>query len=294
MFSSSSKTQQWFRDYAKNLMNSYKSLELIDHAVTKGGGRENQVFGLLKLLPTRLSLKQNVVVMDSQDAQSRKFDGVLVDREFWPLLFQKDNTAVVMVESVYVAFEIKSSLGTSDLQDIFSKSESLRRMKCIAGSLVSPPLVTAFSYQCPNSKLAFFDFTAHSQKYPNFTPSVICILNQALFGLVEKTGTILSVIEQPSTSNIPVMFQTQEDTLLIYIYLLSRWATAGTDSVNIFKKYSDKIFSNLTAFYFDADFIHSITSDSSVLKKARKCFKGNYNKSIKDVYRIARSEIGLS
>lgn len=295
MASSPSKTQQWFRNYAENLMTSFKSSALLQHKVTKGESRERQIFGILdKLLPTRMSLKQDVVIVDSQDAESPKFDGVLVDRNFWPLLFQENNTAVAMVESVYAAFEIKSSLGTNDLQDIFSKAQKLRSMKCIAGSLTSPPLVAAFAYQCPNSKLAFFDFAVHSQKFPNFTPSLICILNQSLFGLARKEGTTLSPIEQPSAGHIPVTFQTQEDTLLIYIYLLSRWATAGTDSVDTFIKYSEKVFSGLVAFHFDADFLDRVTSDPSALNKARTCFEGNPSKNIKHAYVIARDQIGLS
>ena len=295
MTSSPSKTQQWFRNYAKILMTSFESSALIQHKVTKGESRERQIFGMLdKLLPTRISLKQDVVIVDSQDAESPKFDGVLVDRTFWPLLLQEDNTAVAMVESVHAAFEIKSSLDTPNLKDIFSKTRKLRSMKCVTGSLISPPLVTAFAYQCPNSKLAFFDFAVHSQKFPNFTPSLICILNQALFGLARKEGTTLSPIEQPRAGHTPVIFQTQEDTLLIYIYLLSRWATAGTDSVDTFMKYSEKVFSGLVVFHFDADFLYSITSDPSALNEARTCFEGNSSKSIKDAYIIARGQIGLS
>jgi len=293
--SSPSKTQQWFRNYAEGLMASFKSSGLLEHRVTKGESRERQIFGILdKLLPTLLFLKQDVVIVDSWDAESPKFDGVLFDRKFWPLLFQESNIAVAMVESVYAAFEIKSSLGTSELQDIFSKAQKLRSMKCIPGSLTSPPLVTAFAYQCPNSKLAYFDFAVNSQRFPNFTPSLICILNQALFGLIRKEGTTPSLIDQPSVGHIPVIFQTQEDTLLIYIYLLSRWATAGTDSVDTFMKYSEKVFSGLKGFHFDADFLDSVTSDPSALNKARTCFEGNSNKNIKDAYVIARGQIGLS
>jgi len=295
MVSSPSKTQQWFRNYAKNLMTSFVSSAQIQHNVTKGESRERQIFDILdKLLPTRISLMQDVVIVDSQDSESPKFDGVLVDRNFSPLLFQDNNTAVAMVESVCAAFEIKSSLGTRDLQDIFSKAQKLRSMRCVAGSLTSPPLVTAFAYQCSNSKLSFFDFTVHSQKFPDLTPSFICILNQALFGLVRKEGTILSPVEQPSAGHTPVIFQTQEDTLLIYIYLLSRWATAGTDRVDTFMKYSEKVFSSLVAFHFDADFLDRVTSDSPALNKARACFKGNSRKSIRDAYIIARGQIGLS
>ena len=202
--SSPSKTQQWFRNYAKNLVTSFRSSALIEHKVTKGESREHQIFDILdKLLPNRTSLKRNVVIVDSQDAESPKFDGILLDRSFWPLLLQENNTTVAMVESVLAAFEVKSSLGTTELQDIFSKAQKLRSMKYHAGSFISPPLVTAFAYECPNSKLAFFDFAVHSQMSPDFNPSLICILNQALFGLARKDGATLLPMDQPSAGHIP-------------------------------------------------------------------------------------------
>jgi len=293
--SSPSKTQKWFRNYAESLMTSYRSSALLEHKVTKGESREYQIFDILdKLLPTQISVKHNVVIVDSHDVESRKFDGALLDRSLWPLLFQDNNTVVAMLESVLAAFEVKSSLGTRDLRDIFSKAQKLRSMKCMsAGSFISPPLVTAFAYECPNSKLAFFDFAVHSQKFPDFTPSLICILNQALFGLARKDGTTLLPVDQPSAGHIPVMFQTQEDTLLIYIYFLSRWATIGSKTIDTFTKYSETVFSSLVAFHFDTDFLYSVTSDPSALDKARTCFKGNSSKNIKDAYVIARGQIGL-
>ena len=293
--SSPSKTQQWFQNYAKDLMSSYESSALIEHKVTKGESREYQIFDILdKLLPTRISVKRGVVIVDSQDAESPKFDGVLFDRSLWPLLFQDNDTVVIMLESVLAAFEVKSSLGTHDLQDIFSKAQKLRNMKYMsAGSFFSPPLVTAFAYKCPNRNLAFFDFAVHAQKFPDSTPSLICVLNEALFGLARSDGTRLLCVEQPSAGHIPVMFQTQVDTLLIYIYFLSRWATIGSETIDTFMKYSEMAFSSLVAFHFDSDFLYSVTSSPSARDKARTCFKGNSSKSINDAYAIARGQIGL-
>lgn len=293
--SSPSKTQQWFRNYAKGLSLSYEASALIEHKVTKGESREYQIFDILdKLLPTKISVKRGVVIMDSQDAESPKFDGVLFDRSLWPLLFQDNDIVAVMLESVLAAFEVKSSLDKRELQDIFSKAQKLRSMKCMStASFFSPPLVTAFAYKCLNSKLAFFDFAVHSQESPDFTPSLICVLNQALFGLARSEGTALLPVAQPSAGHIPVMFQTQVDTLLIYIYFLSRWAIPKSKTIGTFMKYSDMVFSNLVVFHFDNDFLCRVTSSPSALDKARTCFKGNSSKSINDAYAIARGQIGL-
>lgn len=293
--SSPSRTQQWFRNYAENLMLSYDSSALIVHKVTKGESRESQIFDILeKVLPTRISAKRGVCIIDSQDAESAKFDGVLFDRSLWPLLFQDNDTVVIMVESVIAAFEVKSRLDTRELRDIFSKAQKLRSMKCMSPvSFFSPPLVTAFAYKCPNRNLAFFDFAVHSQESPNSTPSLICVLNQALFSLARSDGNTLLCVDQPSAGHIPVMFQTQVDTLLIYIYLLSCWAAPESKTIGTFMKYSERVFSSLVVFRFDSDFLCKVTSSPSALDKARTCFKGNSSKSINDAYAIARGQIGL-
>jgi len=278
------------------LMTSYHSSGLIEHKVTKGESREYQILDTLKhLLPTQISVVRNVVIVDSQDTESPKFDGALLDRSVWPLLFQDYETVVVMLESVLAAVEVKSSLGASDLQDIFGKAQKLRSMKCAGtGSFVCPPLVTAFAYECPNTRLAFFDFAVHSAKFPGFTLTLICILNQALFGLAREEGVTFLPVDQPNADHIPVMFETRDDTLLIYLYFLSRWAAMGSKAVDTFLKYSEAVFSNLTAFHFDADFLHLVASDSSARSKARSCFGGKPDKSIKEAYLTAKRQVGLT
>ena len=292
---SPSKTQQWFRNYAKRLSNSFFSSGLIEHNVTKGESREYQILDTLaNLLPTRFSIMRNVVIVDSQDGESPKFDGVLLDRTIWPLLVQVGETVVALLESVPAAIEVKSSLSVRDLHDIFSKTEKLRSMKCAsAEAFFCPPLVTAFAYKCQNTKLTFFDFSIHMHMFPDFTPTLICILNQALFGLVRQDGATFLQVDQPGAGNIPVMLETQDDTLLIYLYFLSRWASMGSKTVDTFLKYSDVVFSNLTAFHFDTDFIRRIASDSSARDKARACFKGKPGESIKEAYVTARGQVGL-
>src|SRR5258707_11492035 len=89
--------QGWFRDYSRLLAVSFSASARIRHNVTKGESREHQILdALAKLLPTRVSVETNVVIVDGLDAQSPKFDGVLADRTFWPRIFAIDNTTIVM------------------------------------------------------------------------------------------------------------------------------------------------------------------------------------------------------
>lgn len=291
-----SKTQQWFRDLSEHLQLSFRSSARIAHGVTKGESREQQILDVFRqLLPTRISLQQNVVIIDSEDAESPKFDAVLFDRTLWPLLWQQDTTMTAMLESVLAAIEIKSSLDLKETRDIFSKTALLRRMHCEGNAaFICPPLVTAFAYQCTNINLAFFDFTAGSYKAPELSPSLFCILNQALFGLTKEDVGALVPVAIPNSQSIPVLYEPKEDTLLMYLYFLSQWVSLHDATIDVFTRYSNRVFSNLTAFHFDADFLETIASDATALKQARGHFTRRPTRNIRYSYRLAREGLGLS
>src|SRR5262245_19524027 len=113
-----SSTQQWFRIYSSNLANSYQSSALIEHNPTKGGSRENQILDLLRnLLPKCCEVESNVTIHDSTDRQTSKFDGAILDRWTWPLLYSEGGTVVAPLESALVALEVKSTLDLDEITD---------------------------------------------------------------------------------------------------------------------------------------------------------------------------------
>jgi hypothetical protein len=284
------KAQKWLREYSLGLESSFRSSGLIQHPPTKGGSRESQVLDALsKLLPKKLSIIENVVICDSTDAESQKFDGALIDYTLWPRLFVNENTTCAMVESIRAAIEIKSSLVKKEMDDIFSKSASLRQMSS-AGSL---PYVTAFSYKCPNSNLSFFDFSTLFSSSAKLSPSLICILNQHLFCLAKLEGGKAIPVYEPNSDAIPTLFNTGEDTLLVYLYFLSHWVTSDIESANFFKRYSDNVFQKMECFHFDRDFLDAVQSDKRKLFKARKCFERKAKSDITILYAEARRKLGL-
>lgn len=290
-----SKTQRWFRDLSERLELSYRSSGRIEHRGTKGESRERQILDIFsQLLPTRISVQHNVVVIDSEDTESPKFDGVLFERTLWPLLWQQDTTMTAMLESVLAAIEIKSSIDVGEMADIFRKAALLRQMRS-AGTptFASPPLVTAFAYQCANVKLAFFDFATRSYASGMLSPSLVCILNQALFGLAQEDGGGVVPVPIPTQRHIPVLYETERDTLLMYLYFLSRWASIGSDASETLTKYSGTLFSNLTAFHFDRDFLDVLTHDAGSLGAARRQFLRHGTRAIQESYHRARRELGI-
>lgn len=282
--------QGWLRDHSEALAISFRSSGRIEHKVTKGESREHQILDTLsKLLPARSSVESNIVIVDSADTQSPKFDGGLVDRSLWPRIFADGNTAVVMIESVLAAIEVKSSLDKTELDDVFNKSSKLRGMR----TGLSKPLITAFAYECPNANLSFFDFSTSFVSSPDSSPSLICILNQHLFGLARLERGRLVPEDNPNIGTLPVLYSPSEDTLLIYLHFLSQWITSGTSAADSFMRYSSSAFAKMDAVHFDKDFLDAIKSDEKVLSAARACFKRGGDKGFDELYRNAKKAIGL-
>lgn len=282
--------QGWLRDHSNGLINSFRSSARIRQSVTKGESREHQILdSLSKLLPTRVAVEPNVVIVDSTDVQSPKFDGGLVDRNLWPRLFADGKTAVVMIESVLTAIEIKSSLNKSEIDDIFKKASKLRAMR--SGRV--KPMVTAFAYKCPNPNLHFFDFATAFYRSPEASPSSICILNKHLYGLARREGGRLVPEDQPTSSGIPVLYSPAEDTLLVYLHTLSQLIAADTTASGAFTRYSENVFSKMIAFHFDLDFVTAVMSSDSKFRSARNHFKRQGAEDITVLYEAARRTIGL-
>jgi hypothetical protein len=286
-------TQEWFRDYSKLLFDSFNASGRLKHAVTKGESRESQILDALsKLLPTRISVETNVVIVNSSGTQSPKFDGVLINRTLWPRIFASDYT-VVMVESVLAGIEVKSSLDKAELDDIFGKSSVLRGMRNTSHLTQNHPFVTAFAYDCANTNLSFFDFATSFIESPDYSPSMICILNRGLFGLADTSSGKTIPADEPTPISIPVLYQPREDTLQVYIYFLSRWITADTGTAELFRQYSDNLFSQMTSFSFDIDFLTVIAKDIKARFTARDCFLRKASVPIEELYTIARKALGL-
>jgi len=289
--SSLTSIQAWFRDYSNSLKISFNSSDRIEHNVSKGESREYQIFDTLSnLLPVSISVEPKAVIVNTEDKQSPKFDGALVDRILWPRLFTFDKTPIALIESVLAAVEIKSYLNKSELEDIFGKSRALRSMKCYSSL---PPLITAFAYNCANLSLSFFDFAILFKYASEYSPSLICILDKGLFGLGSITGEKVTLLHEPDPRKLPILCHTCEDSLLVYIYFLSNWAGMESTVAEIYRYYNDNVFSSLECFYFGEDFLNLVASDEAIKNTARKCFERKVSADIKDLYAEARKAIDL-
>lgn len=296
MESGTGKVEQWFRLYSENLANSYRATALLEHRLTKGEAREHQVLDLIRrLLPKRIELETGVVISDSNDAESPKFDAVLTDRLFWPRLFEQHGTAVVMIESVLAAIEIKSTLNAAEMQDIFTKAMRLREMRCAgAGTGPCPPRVCAFAYSCENLSLAFFDFACAYMRSPAMSATTICVLNGGVMFLCRRDGGTVVPADVPSPGLIPALAIIGADALLMFTYILSNWASLGSGAAEIYRTYGRHVLSSAIVTHFDDDYLAAISQDVASCEIAREAFLRSSDVPLAELYSPSRRRIGLS
>jgi hypothetical protein len=273
------KAQKWLRDYSKLLEISYSMSSEIEHKVTSGDIREYQVLDTLEiLLPRNFPLVRSVVIIDSNDTESIKFDGAIVDVYNWPRLYAPGNLIVTPIESVKLVFEIKSNLGKTEMDKIYKEAENINSLS--KTNLLSAPKVFGFNYKCANHKLAYYDFAESFLKTPRHTPSVICALNLGLFCFLNKHNNISFDVNEERT---PAFVAAGDDSLLVFNYLLTEYLSEEKIASSI-RKYSKHILNNLDFFSFEKSFLDKMVKDNSL----RKHFEGNLSNSLEEVYKTIK------
>lgn len=294
-----SKFQLWMRDYSSLLKISYDASSKIEHRVTKGESREHQIIDVFHgLLPNSISTETNVTVIDRNNNETPKFDGVLLDRSIYPLLFQQDSTKIAMIESICAFIEVKSNLEKDDVEDIIAKCTKIKEFKDRYNSPSHDfPIVTVFVFNCQNVNIRFFDLALHNCKKSIVMPNPICIINKGVFSLIEiKSNTIFPTVNTDSGKKLG-FFKTDIDSLLLYFYLICRRAISWTNKykynlqpvLDTIMAYSKPFFQNQNAFYFDDDFLKLLHNDPDKAKEVRELFKGKGDCDISDIYKKAKT-----
>lgn len=286
------KTQNWFRNFSDRLSASFRASGQIEHKVTKGETREHQILDVLQVLPKAFALERDVVIIDASDQESPKFDGVLFNRQDWPLLYHENpHFKVIMFESVRAVIETKSHLD-DELSDIFAKGQRLRKLQTTyrKPAATQHPLYVAFSYECRNVGLTFFDLAMAFVQTPTHAPSIIALLNVGLFACrVKNAGGLANI---PGGDDVPLFIETKHDTVLALLYLLCT-QISESEIAEVFKTYSAEFFNGVPAFSFDADFVAHASSTEDSRQTARNCFKGKPNQPLEELYAIARNALGI-
>jgi len=269
------KSQIWARNLSKNLVSSYESSAEIEHKGASGDMREHQIIDVLKyLLPQKYAIEKNVLIINADGKETIKFDGAIIDYDNWPKLLATEHERILPIESVKIAFEIKSNLGLTEMSKIYQEAHNL--VQLTSQSVEFSTKVVGFSYTCANIKLAFYNFVIGFIK-ENDLPLLIAVLNVGIMCFHDADG---NVSKSPNKSCTPVLLQTKEDTLLVFIYLLTEQFSSPEIGAAI-RRYSDQFYSSMEYFKFDDLFVALMKSKPDEL---RELFKGKLDVNIDDTY----------
>ena len=270
------KSQIWSRTISNNLKNSFDSLAQIEHKLTSGEAREYQILDILKyILPKRYALEKNVVIINSKGDETIKFDGAIIDDNNWPMLFANAHLIISPIESVKIVFEVKSNLGKTEIDKLYSEAINLGTP---SGSGAGQyPKVAGFAYQCANIKLSYFDFAYNFINSSNY-PALVAILNVGIFCFLQADGVISKA---PDKSCKPILLQTGQDTLLVFIYLLTDHISDELVA-NVTRRYSRHLYESMQYFCFENSFLDAIKGNPNELRNA---FKGDLDNDINETYK---------
>lgn len=270
------KSQIWARTISDNLKNSFDSLAQIGHRLTSGEAREYQILDILKyMLPKRYTLEKNVVIINSQGDETIKFDGAIIDDSNWPMLYANAHLIISPIESVKIVFEVKSNLGKTEIDRLYE--EAVNVVTLSGGSAGQYPKLAGFAYHCSNIKLSYFDFALNFIN-SNHGPALIAILNVGIFCFLQPDGVISKA---PDKSCKPILLQTGQDTLLVFIYLLTDHISDELVA-NVTRRYSRHFYESMQYFCFGDFFLDAIKGNPNELRNA---FKGDIDNDINETYK---------
>lgn len=120
--------EKLFASIAEEMASSFKTMASVSHAPTRGGGHE-AIWGnwLKKYLPQRYAVEPGFII-DSKGIQSLQQDLIIFDRQYSPLLLNKDEVLFVPAEAVYAVVEVKSNLTPAELRDAIKKIASSKEL----------------------------------------------------------------------------------------------------------------------------------------------------------------------
>lgn len=156
------------------LKSDYEVNKDIVHQGIKGGLNENALSSLIKeVIPQKYKISKGIIENPNGE-QSNETDFFIYDDEILPP-YIKDDLAFVPVEAVKYAFEVKSTLNSSELKTTITK---FKKFASMGGT--SPTVLFAFASDFQGSELG--RYKKNDDKFyikPSIT--VICVSNKCYY-----------------------------------------------------------------------------------------------------------------
>lgn len=214
-----------FKNYINHLASELiRNFDYASNATTPvliGSAKEKEVIRKLEmLLPNSVGIGSGCII-DSFGNTSKQMDIIIYEKEFCPVfcINESSETTYYPCEGVVAAGEVKTNLNSKELENIFEKAESVKKLKRYSveekGSLGG----NFFSYRTYNSKMSFECSTSENFDQENkVLDQIFCF---ALCGkldlkpntLVDKFYDNISKIEKGKEINLISILN---DGLLFY------------------------------------------------------------------------------
>ena len=129
------------KELFSNMQNQmYQTLEMhrqiTDHPVEKGNAiEENWLKWLNTYLPKRYRSDTGFVV-DSKGNKSEQIDIIVYDQQYSPFVFNQNKVIYVPAESVYAIFELKTKIGSGEIEYAGKKAASVRTLERTSTSII--------------------------------------------------------------------------------------------------------------------------------------------------------------
>ncbi len=164
-----------------NLLKNSEALENIPHDTTRGELREDLLVEFLKeLIPSHLHIKKGLIC-DSQGNTTKQTDFIVYDPAILPNITLSGNIGVVPIEAAYLQAEIKSTIETKTLKQVFEQIKDLHQLKIAHCSsiesingIIVPTIV--IGYSCNVAETTLKEWLSKSTEMPNLV--AICIIKE--------------------------------------------------------------------------------------------------------------------
>ena len=162
------------KEKIRHIKHEYETNKLIQHQGVKGTFNESDLSNLIKdIIPSRFKITKGLIE-NYKSEQSNETDIIIYDDDILPP-YIKNDLSVIPVEALKYAFEVKSTLNSTELKTTITKYINLRK---IGGN--APTVLFAFASDIKGSELTRFKEN-ENQFFTNPTISVICVSGKGYY-----------------------------------------------------------------------------------------------------------------
>jgi hypothetical protein len=217
---------------------------IYNHPTAKGDSTENDWENMLSQhLPHRYQVVKKTFIIDSESQQSEQIDLVIMDRQYSPILFNKDGGQWIPIESVYAIFEVKQTLNKVNFEYANGKTKSVRGLKRCCAPITA---ITGIHEAKEPFEILSGLLTTECDWRTGFGSSFQKVIKGCTHEERLNIGCDLSIgaylLDYDSDENVIVQTSGKDISLAFFLFnFLSKLQLLGTAPAIDYKKYLRKI-----------------------------------------------------